>query len=211
MACYYGTLHLPSTRALADICLDKGQRAFIGKCSMDRMSPDYYVESTPSGKETIDAFVDSFPHLNGSASKSNGKHSSAAQVPLVQPILTPRMAISCTPELLDHVSKTAQSFNPPLAIQTHLSENTREIETVLELFPESKSYTEVYDSFGLLTPGTILAHCVHLSGEERALIRDRGAGVSHCPSSNFFIQSGCARVREMLDEGIKVSRPPRTS
>lgn len=165
---------------------------------MDRNSPDYYVESTSSAIDTLNAFVDSFPHLRPNSSKST-------TIPLVQPILTPRMAISCTPELLTHVAETAKSFDPPLAIQTHLSENHKEIETVLELFPDCDTYTGVYEQFGLLTRGTILAHCVHLTKEERGLIKAKEAGVAHCPSSNFFIRSGCARVREMLDDGINVS------
>jgi guanine deaminase len=115
------------------------------------------------------------------------------------------MAISCTPELLSSLSDLAKQYDPPLAIQTHLDENLLEIEFVRKLFPESASYTAVYDDFGLLGPGTILAHCVHLSQEERTLIAQRGAGVSHCPTSNFYIDSGCARVREMLQDGIKVS------
>lgn len=154
------------------------------------------------------SFVESFPHLaprtiNGDASPS--APSSSISAPLVQPILTPRMAISCTPELLTSLSDLAKQYDPPLAIQTHLDENLLEIEFVSKLFPDSSSYTAVYDDFGLLGPGTILAHCVHLTQEERTLIAQRGAGVSHCPTSNFYIDSGCARVREMLEDGIKVS------
>ena len=173
---------------------------------MDRNSPDYYVEPTSSAMSTAQSFVESFPHLaprvaNGHASPS----SSTSPLPLVQPILTPRMAISCTPELLTSLSELAKQYDPPLAIQTHLSENLLEIEFVSKLFPDSTNYTAVYDDFGLLTPGTILAHCVHLTQDERTLIAERGAGVSHCPTSNFYIDSGCAHVREMLQDGIKVS------
>lgn len=189
---------------------------------MDRNSPEYYVESTSSGIDTVNAFVESFPHLlsrNAAGSsdratiETNGVNGALKDTtfPLVQPILTPRMAISCTPELLQHISDTAHSFDPPLAIQTHLSENHKEIETTLELFPHCETYTAVYDHFKLLTRGTILAHCVHLTKEERKMIKQREAGVSHCPSSNFFIQSGCARVREMLDDGINVSIPESCS
>jgi guanine deaminase len=199
MACYYGTLHLEATQALVDICLEKGQRALVGKCSMDRNSPDTYVEYTSTAISSAQDFVASFPHLHPAVTAST-----PSLPPLVQPILTPRMAISTTPELLTSLSTLAKSFDPPLAIQTHLSENDEEIRTVGRLFPESKSYTAVYDDFGLLGPGTVLAHCVHLTQEERELIKEKDAGISHCPTSNYFIASGEARVREMLDEGIKV-------
>lgn len=43
--CYYGSLHL-TTKILAAVCHRKGQRAFVGKCNMDRNSaPDYQEES----------------------------------------------------------------------------------------------------------------------------------------------------------------------
>lgn len=89
-------------------------------------------------------------------------------------------------------------------MQTHISENKAEIELVKELFPDSKHYTDVYDRTGLLTDKTILAHCVHLSAEERKVIKAREAKISHCPASNTAITSGTAKVRELLDEGLTV-------
>jgi len=91
-----------------------------------------------------------------------------------------------------------------LAIQTHISENLSEIRLTKELFPEFSSYADVYDSHGLLRHNTILAHAIHLTAEEIALIKRRGAGISHCPTSNLNLSSGCANVGEMLDCGIKV-------
>jgi guanine deaminase len=59
---------------------------------------------------------------------------------------------------LGAVAKASKSL-----IQTHLSENKDEIKWVKELFPESTSYTDVYDRNGLLTDKTVLAHCVYLN------------------------------------------------
>lgn len=75
----------------------------------------------------------------------------------------------------------------------------------IELFPFASSYTQIYDHFDLLTSNTILAHCVHLEDAEMDLIKLRGAGISHCPTSNFNLRSGTSRVGDMLDKGIKVS------
>lgn len=66
-------------------------------------------------------------------------------------------------------------------------------------------YTEVYDKAGLVGEGTILAHCVHLEDKEMEIIRDRKAGISHCPVSNMNLNSGVAEIRKLLDMGIKVS------
>lgn len=122
---------------------------------------------------------------------------------LVQPILTPRFAISCTDELLAELSKI-YARNPDLRLQTHLSESTGEIEFTKELFPFAPNYTKVYDHFKLLSDRTVLAHCVHLSAEELELIKLRGSGISHCPTSNLNLRSGVTKVGEMLNAGVKV-------
>jgi hypothetical protein len=89
-------------------------------------------------------------------------------------------------------------------IQTHLSENVTEVEFTRSLYPGLESYTAIYDSFNLLGPRTILAHAIHLSDAEMALIAKRKCGVSHCPVSNGNLSSGASRVGEMLNRGIKV-------
>jgi guanine deaminase len=122
---------------------------------------------------------------------------------IVQPILTPRFAPSCTKDLLDGLGKMAKD-DRTLRIQTHISENTNEVKLVSELFPECDSYAAVYDEAGLLTNRTILAHAVHLSAEEMALVKKRDAKVSHCPPSNSSLGSGLCPVRKLLDEGVDV-------
>ena len=63
----------------------------------------------------------------------------------------------------------------------------------------------MYDHFHLLRSNTILGHAVYLEEEELKLIKEREAAISHCPTSNFNLTSGMAKVGEMLDRGIKVS------
>ena len=88
-----------------------------------------------------------------------------------------------------------------------MSENKLEIVMVADQFREEDvhTYGGVYEKYGLMGDGTILAHCVHLDEQEREVIRRTGAGVSHCPSSNLFLSSGNARIRDLLALGIKVS------
>ncbi|KAJ3535402.1 hypothetical protein NMY22_g6510 [Coprinellus aureogranulatus] len=104
------------------------------------------------------------------------------------------------PHRLGEIAKA----DPKLLIQTHISENPSEVAYTNELFPEAGSYAGVYDQFGLLREGTILAHAVHLTPGEVDLIKQRGAGISHCPTSNFNLRSGIAPVGKFLDKGIKV-------
>ncbi|KAL5349036.1 hypothetical protein ACLOAV_006462 [Pseudogymnoascus australis] len=189
-AAYYATISVPATNLLADLCLAAGQRALIGRCCMDSLAPDYYRDAGP--EESIANTKATIAHI----ASIDPEHA------LVKPIITPRFAPSCSPKLLTGLGKLQKETGLP--VQTHISENKREIDLVAELFPESKSYAEVYDSHGLLGPKTVLAHAVHITDEERALIKKRGAGISHCPVSNAALASGMAEVRTWLDDGISV-------
>ena len=46
-ALYFGTVHLEATKLLADLCIEKGQRALVGKVVMDDPAscPDYYRDA----------------------------------------------------------------------------------------------------------------------------------------------------------------------
>src|ERR1700722_9570132 len=160
------------------------------KCNMDRQSPETYIDASPEAsiaatKELI-TYIRSLPPPHA----------------LVYPIITPRFAISCTRPLLTSLGALAAA-DPTLRIQTHISELPSEVALTNELFPECTTYARVYDSFGLLRSNTILGHGVHLEEEEYKLIAERGAGISHCPTSNLNLRSGVAKVGEWLDRGIK--------
>jgi guanine deaminase len=75
-------------------------------------------------------------------------------------------------------------------VQTHLSENDREIAWVRELFPWSQDYAHVYERHGLLGPRSLMGHCIHLSDPERERLSRAGAIAVFCPTSNLFIGSG---------------------
>lgn len=190
-AAYYATIDVAATNLLADLCLAAGQRAFVGRVCMDRLGPDYYVDE--GGPDAVlartRATVDHVRRIDPAFD-------------LVAPILTPRFAPACTPETLARLGRLARDED--LAVQTHISENVAEIALVRELFPGAAGYADVYDAAGLLTPRTVLAHAVHLSEAEAALVARRGTGVAHCPCSNAALTSGEARVRWLLDHGIAV-------
>lgn len=191
-ASYFATIHVEATNLLADVAFDKGQRAYIGRVCMDRpeMCPDYYRdESTEQSIANTKLSIEYCKSLDPSGE-------------LLAHIVTPRFAPSCLPETMTQLAVLAKAED--LRIQTHISENLNEVQLVKELYPEQKSYTDVYDHHGLLTPRTILAHAVHLSREEMQVIKQRNAKVSHCPASNSALGSGFCLVREMLDQGIDV-------
>ena len=49
-----------------------------------------------------------------------------------------------------------------------------------------------------------MAHCVHSSKREIALMKRQGVFIAHCPQSNTNIASGIAPVRTYLDEGLRI-------
>ncbi|GAA6050795.1 hypothetical protein JCM3770_001650 [Rhodotorula araucariae] len=206
-ACWYGTLH-QTTKILAAICHRRGQRAFVGKCNMDRNSaPNYQEESAARSLADTEDYVKFVrAHCDSPLQPSSAvppAKRSAAPTSLVQPILTPRFAISCTDEVMQGLGEMMDR-DEHLPLQTHLSENPAEVEFALSLYPGIDSYAAAYDRFRLLRRNTVLAHCVLLSDAEMDLIKARESGVSHCANSNFNLRSGTARVADMLDKGIKV-------
>jgi guanine deaminase len=90
-------------------------------------------------------------------------------------------------------------------VQSHLSENKDEVEWVRRLFPAVESYAAVYDSAGLLNERAIMAHCVHLSPSEIALLARRRTKVAFCPYSNRNLRSGTMPYRTLCDAGLSVA------
>ena len=193
-ASYYGSLHGPATKILAEICLRKGQRALVGKCNMNRNAPAFYVEgSVEESLQQTEEFIRHVQELDGKGE-------------LVRPILTPRFAISCEDELLAGLGKLAKQ-HPDMPIQTHFNEAQQEIDATLSLFPAFTNEADLYDHFGLLTPRTILAHCTIMTSEsEFAKLAALGCGVAHCPIANTTIGGGfmAAPIRAFLNRGIDV-------
>src|ERR1700678_4320433 len=101
---------------------------------MNSGSPNYYIESSDDvSVETTHALIRHIRDLDHYP----------GQEPLVQPILTPRFALSCTPKPLTRLGLLAAS-DSTLRIQTHISENEAEVIEPLKKFPEAKSYAGVY-------------------------------------------------------------------
>lgn len=158
---------------------------------MDRNAPDYYRDA--SAEESLRLTEECISHIR--AVDPQGE--------LVQPVLTPRFAITCTPELLGGLGKIA-AREPAMAIQTHFNEAKQEMDATRDLFPQFQgSEADLYGYYGLLTPRTILAHCCFMEQGELDKVGKAGCGVAHCPISNMTVGGGfmAAPVREFLRRG----------
>jgi guanine deaminase len=103
-----------------------------------------------------------------------------------------------------------------LPVQSHLSENRREVEWVRELCPASEGYGAAYRDFDLFGQDpqeaaapeepapTVMAHCVLSDESEMSLMAQRGVFAAHCPQSNANLSSGIAPVRQLFNAGVSI-------
>lgn len=161
----YATVHHASAQCALDVLGDAGLEGYVGQVLMDCHAPSGLLR--PWRDQVADA----------------GRLRGAARV---RPIVTPRFAVSCTMELMQAAARLAEQSGQ--RVQTHLAETLDECALIRSLF--GAGYTEVYRRAGLLRPGALLAHGIHLDDADRRAIRDAGAIVAHCPTANEFLRSG---------------------
>lgn len=184
--CVFSSLHREATLILMEELENAGVTGYAGKVNMDRNGIPALQEGTEESKRETLRWLEEC---------QNFRH--------VRPILTPRFTPSCTDGLMEFLGKLAAERGLP--VQSHLSENTGEIQLVKSLHPDCAQYWETYAKYGLWTDRTLMAHCVWSDRRERRAMRDAGVTVVHCADSNQNICSGVAPVRAMLNEGLKVA------
>ncbi|HIM77755.1 MAG TPA: guanine deaminase [Rhodospirillales bacterium] len=168
----YATVHSSSVDAFFEAATERNLRMACGKVLMDRNAPEELCDTAESGYEQSKALI--------------GKWH---QVDRCVYAITPRFAPTSTPAQLEAAGELWKE-HPDALVQTHLSENAKEITWVAELFPEAPDYFGVYEHFGLTGPGAIFGHAIHLTEREQAALRQSGSAIAHCPTSNTFIGSG---------------------
>jgi guanine deaminase len=189
-AMYFATVHLEATKALADICLRRSQRALIGRVAMDNpdQCPDFYRDRSAevAERETREliSYVQALPGSQG----------------LIYPVITPRFIPACTDDLLVRLGRLARQTG--CHVQTHCSESDWQHQYVLERY--GRTDTAALDSFGLLSRRTVLAHGNFVDDADAAVIRERGAGIAHCPLSNVYFSDAVFPLRRILDAGVHV-------
>lgn len=190
-AVMFATVHLDATRLLADLCLEAGLRAVIGKVTMDDPAicpPEYRDASTDAAIAGTRAFIE---HVD--RHPDNGTS-------LVRPAATPRFVPSCTDAALEGLGALASECG--CHVQTHCSESDWEHAYVLAR--TGRSDTEALDGFGLLGRRSILAHAGFVSGSDMDLISARRAGIAHCPLSNAYFGNAVFPLRAALEKGLHV-------
>ncbi|OWU83301.1 guanine deaminase [Oceanicola sp. 22II-s10i] len=170
--CSFCTIHPESVEAFFAEALKRGQRVAGGKTCMDRNAPDGLRDDVQRAYDDSKALLEAW-HGKGRITYA----------------VTPRFSPTSTPEQLEAVG-ALWGEHPDCLMQTHLSEQTDEVAWVADLYPEARDYLDTYEARGLLGPGALFGHAIYLTDRERDRLREAGAAVVHCPTSNTFIGSG---------------------
>jgi guanine deaminase len=191
-AMLYGAVWRDSTDMAFAAAAKSGLRILMGKVMMDVDSYGHGAKWPAERTREV-----SLEETRGLITKWHGHDAGRLEY-----VVSPRFAVTCSRELMSGAAALAAEFG--CAVQTHLSENLAEIDYVRTLFPEAASYTDVYAKTGLLGPRSVYGHCVHLSPEELDLMAQSRSTVAHCPTSNFFLNSGLCPVDQIRAAGVRI-------
>jgi 5-methylthioadenosine/S-adenosylhomocysteine deaminase len=167
--------------AAAEAAVDAGMRAAIGIIVIEMPSPyasdarDYLAK----GLATRDALRDE---------------------PLLSFCLAPHAPYTVSDTTLERIATYAAELDLP--VHTHVHESADEIRE--SLASHGVRPIPRLQKLGILGPGLIAVHAIHLEPYEIALLARHGCSVAHCPSSNLKLASGLAPVAKMLAGGINV-------
>lgn len=182
----YCTIHPESVDAFFEAAQARGQRVIAGKTCMNRNAPDGLRDTPQSSYDDSKALIERWHGVDR-----------------ISYAITPRFSPTSTPEQLEALGSLWVE-HPDCLMQTHLSEQTDEIAWVAELFPDARDYLDTYEQFGLLGEKGLYGHAIHLEEREKDRLREVGAGLIHCPTSNTFIGSGLFDMGGLMAAGQRV-------
>jgi guanine deaminase len=182
-----GSVHPASVEAVFEAALARNMRLIAGKAWMDRNCPAYLQDTAASSYADSAALIARW-HGRGR----------------LQYAITPRFAPSSTPEQLAAAGRLARE-HPDVHVHTHVAENEEEVAWARNLFPERRSYLDIYDHHGLVRRRTALAHGIWLDDADLARLAGTGAALVHCPTCNLFLGSGLFDLRRALSAGVPVA------
>jgi guanine deaminase len=186
-AVVFPTVHKTSVEALFEAAQARGMRLITGKVLMDRNAPPALLDDVAGAERDCIDLIDRW-HGQGRLAYA----------------VTPRFAPTSSPAQLAMAGALCRA-DASLYMQTHVAENRAEVRWVAELFPETRSYLDVYARVGLLHPRALLAHCIWLDEEDKRVLAASGAQVAFCPSSNLFLGSGLFDWPAARAAGLAVS------
>ena len=181
----YCTVHPRSVDAFFAAAEERGARMIAGKVMMDRDAPEALMDTAQRGYDESKALIERW--------RGRGRLGYA---------ITPRFAVTSTQAQLEAAGALAREF-PDCYVQTHADENKAEIARVAALFPEARSYIDVYARAGLTGPRSVFGHCIHLQDSEVAELAASRSVAAFCPTSNLFLGSGLFDQARLARAGVQ--------
>lgn len=173
------TVFPQSVDALFEAAAPLNMRILAGKVCMDRNAPAALLDTPQLAYDQSKALIARW-HGQGRA----------------EYVITPRFIPTSTPAQMEMLAALAAE-HPGMAVQSHVSEQADEVAWVKRLCPGARDYTDAYARHGLMRPRAVYGHGIHLSERELAVFHETGAALAHCPTSNFFLGSGCLNVNRL--------------
>ncbi len=166
------TSHPGSVDAFFGEAQRRGLRMMGGKVLQDRHSPDGVRDETEQSLLDTEALIRKW-HNQGRLGYA----------------ITPRFAPTSTDAQLRGAGELAAKY-PDTWIHSHVAENKDEVRWARDLFPQARSYLDVYTGFGLMRERAVYAHCIHFDDADRQLMHDTKTAAAVSPTSNLFLGSG---------------------
>ncbi|MFT4194803.1 guanine deaminase [Ottowia sp.] len=166
------TSHPASVDAFFTEAQRRRLRMMGGKVLQDRHSPDGVRDETEQSLIDTEALIRRW-HGQGRLGYA----------------ITPRFAPTSSEAQLRGAGELAARHSDTW-IHSHVAENKDEVRWVRALFPQARSYLDVYQGFGLMRERAVYAHCIHFDDTDRQLMRETGAAAAVSPTSNLFLGSG---------------------
>lgn len=167
--------------AVAQAVKEAGMRAVVGEVIYDFPSPNY--GPVEDGLKYTEALIEKW-----------------RDDPLITIAVEPHSAYVCSPDLLQKARAIADRNGVPIVI--HLSETEREVVQIREKY--GRTPVAHLAEIGFLCPNLIADHCVALTAEDTALLKNFDVKIAHNPESNMKLASGVAPIPELLKQGITV-------
>jgi guanine deaminase len=184
-ALVFCTVHAASSEAFFTAAQRRGLRMIAGKVLMDRNCPEDLQDTAVTGIAESRALLERW-HGRDRLSYA----------------ITPRFAPASSAAQLQAAGRLAAEY-PDTFIHSHLAENLAEVAWVAQLFPDARSYLDVYDRHGLLRERAVYAHCLHLDAQDRQRMATAGAAAAFCPTSNLFLGGGLFDIAATDAAGLR--------
>jgi 5-methylthioadenosine/S-adenosylhomocysteine deaminase len=120
--------------------------------------------------------------------------------PLISFCMAPHAPYTVADKTFERIATLSAQLDLPIHIHVH--ETRGEIEQ--SLAQHGVRPIERLNRLGLLGPGLIGVHAVHLDEPEIALLAENNCAMAHCPTSNMKLASGAAPIAQLSQQGVRI-------